>query len=176
MPSINASFSRDNNRVPVTVDGFIVTSDKTFTANGTVVVPIFSITGAVRVMCLYGIVTTAIGSNHTGAYWRLNDQTVTANITLDTTGATLSSFPVGSIVKKWDLVTAIAKAGSSATGTVVEPIYPGSTVFCEFDVVKKATADTNIEYVYTTNNTSKGAIRFYCGFYPLSDDGIITAI
>jgi hypothetical protein len=174
--AITATFSRDANRVPIELLGLVVTKSVTLSGNGAQVVPIFTITGAVKVICLYGIVTTAIGSNHTGVYWRLNDQTIQANITLDTVGSTLSSFPVGSIVKKWDLVTVLAKVGSAATGTVVEPVYPGSTVFCEFDVIKKATAETNIEYLYTTNNSSGGVIKFYCGFIPLSDGGNVTAV
>ena len=73
MVTVNQSFWRDNNRVPITTDGIMITNSKTFTTTGTVAVPVFHVTGSVEVRGLWGIVTTALG-NHTAAAFRLNDQ------------------------------------------------------------------------------------------------------
>lgn len=178
MPTTTQAFSRDGNGVPITDHGLLVDKEITFSAdNETLAVPLFTVTGDVRVKALYGIVTTVMGSNNTGGYFRLNDQTAQSNITLDTGGATLSSMPVGSIIMKDDLVSVVAEVHSAAAGVVDDPVYAGSTIWCEFEVLAKATATTNIEYVYTTNQSpTTGAIKFYCGFIPVSENGNVTAV
>ena len=156
----------------------IMSNSKTLVAaNTTAAVPIFRISGMVNVKAIWGVVTTAIGSNHTGAYLRLNDQTSPKNITLNTGGATLSSLGVGSIVMKNDLATAVAQVHSSAAGVVDEPVYPGSTTDSEFHLVAKATANTDIEYVYTTtNNPTTGAIQFFIEYFPRSIGASVSAL
>ena len=170
MATNTAAFNRDANRVPITQNGLVVSKSYTFSANGTVVVPIFTITGSVLVKALYGVVTATIGSNHTAASWRINDQTAQVYLTV-VSGTTVSSLGVGSTIDKVALVGAALDADSNAAAGVEEAASAGLPYYQEFRLWKKLNALTQIEYRYITNNSSAGAMTFYCGFIPLSDDG-----
>lgn len=178
MSTINASFSRDNNRIPLTYNGIIVPStNQILTGNNTTVtIPLFHITGTVLVTGLWGVVTTDLGANHTAAYWRINDQAAQANITLNT-GTTLSAIKTGSVIVKKGLAGAALTKLDNATGLVSEPTTLETFYFSPFTVVKKTGAVTDIEYLYTTTDApTSGAITFYAQFLPISSDGALTAI
>lgn len=157
----------------------VVTKTHTLVGNNTTVqVPLFSVTGAVEVFRLYYIVTTVFGSNHTAAFFQINDQTATPDISL-ATGVTLSSAAVGSLISRHSLVSVAAIFSNSAAGVVKDPVAataPG--MFMPFIVVQKTGGiATNVEYVYTTTNTpTSGAFKAYIQYRPLSDDGAITAV
>jgi len=168
-----ASFSRDANRVPITKPGLQVKKSITLvTGNTTHYFPLFTVTGAVEVMTLYGIVTTALGSNVTAAYWREQDQTTQADISLNT-GTTLSSASIGSVIARISVATIALSLKNSSAGGVLDPVAATAPdVFMPFVVVQKTgSIKTEIEFVYTTNNGSLGAIQFFCGFIPISTDG-----
>ena len=175
MATSTASFWRDANRVPITQLGLVVSRPTTFTTDGTVVIPLFRLTGTVMVNALWGVVTTVLGSNHTAASWRLNDQTAQIYLTA-VGGTTLSNDAVGSIILKDKLVAQAVTELDNATGLVSETATAGIPVFSPVVIVKKTAATTDIEYRYITNNTSLGAITFYCGFTPLSEDGNLAVI
>lgn len=177
MSTVNASFWRDNNRVPITTDGIAITDSQTLSgSNTTVVTPIFGITGTVEIRGLWGVVTTDLGANHTAAYWRSNDQTAQVNITLNT-GTTLSAVKAGSTIVKKGLAAAALSLLDNSAGRVSEPTTLETTYFSPFLMMKKTAAATNIEYVYTTTDTpTSGAIQFFVRFLPISADGNITAI
>ncbi len=143
----------------------IVSVTKTFTgSNTTVAVPIFKVTGVIKITKLWGIVSTTLGANHTAAHWRLNDATITVPIT-KVTGVTISAYPVGSAIYRADLAVNAALATSSATGAVIEPTAKGAVVSTEIIVVPKNGVVTNIEYVYTTTETpTTGAITFFAEY------------
>jgi hypothetical protein len=143
----------------------------TFSGSGSQADPLFRVTGAVRVYKLWGIVTSAIGSNHTAGQWVLNDQTAVTSITANT-GA-LSSFVAGSLLKKTALAATVFTARNANVGSVGEPSAANSDIPSMFDVVAKATANTDIEYRYTTNNSSGGAVQFFIQYDPLSADGAV---
>ena len=175
MAQSQATLPRDGNNVPVQGLGMVVTKSLTFSANGAQTLPIFTVTGSVLVRALWGVVTTAIGSNHTAASWRTNDQT--AQIYLTAVGGTaVSSAPVGSTVNKIGLVATALDLDSSAAAVVEEGTSVGLPYFQEFRICAKNTATTQIEYCYTTNNSSGGVIKFFCGFTPLSTDGDVSAV
>lgn len=155
----------------------LVASSKTLSANNTTAnIPIFRVTGAVRVTKLYGIVTTVLGSNQTAAYWRLNDQTAQVNITLNT-GTTVSAAVAGSELAKNGLATAALVLSNSSAGRVAEPGAAELTVKSEFEVIAKSGANTDIEYTYSTTNTpTTGAIQFFVEYQALSADGSIAAV
>lgn len=177
MPTVNASFSRDNNRIPITTDGIIISNSITLSgSNTTVAVPLFHIVGTVEIRGIWGIVTTDLGANHTAAYWRINDQSAQANITLNT-GTTLSAIKVGSTIVKKGLAAAALVKLDNATGVVSEPTTLETTYFSPFVAVKKTAATTDIEYVYTTTDTpTTGVIQFSCRFLPVSADGTLQII
>lgn len=145
--------------------------------NGTANGALFSITGTVRILKLYGVVTTVLGTNHTGAYFNLYDQTARVNITLNTVGVTLSSFAVGSIVAKTALAATLATIQSNAAGAIIEPATAQGLVFSEFVAVKKTGAVTEIDYTYTSTNTpTSGVIQFFCEWQPMSADAAVTPL
>lgn len=177
MTTASASFSRDANRVPITTDGLtIATTQNMMGSNTTTAIPLFRITGSVEIRGLWGVITTDLGSNHTAAYWRLNDQTAQVNITLNT-GTTLSSKKAGSTIVKKGLATAALALIDTAAGAVSEPTTLETVYFSPFVAQKKNAANTDIEYVYTTTQEpTTGAIQFFVRFIPLSADGTITVI
>ena len=166
------SNSYGNTSLPGNLSSAISVS-KTFSGAGSNTFPLFTVAGAVRVYDLWGVVTTAIGTNHTSGYLRLNDQTSTTNITANP-GATLSSLPVGSLIKKTGLASAVLTFRSAAAGALLEPATAGQTIASPFDVVAKNTATTNIEYVYTTSNSSGGVVTFYLSYDLLSETSSVT--
>lgn len=177
MATIAASYWRDANRVPITTDGLMISSAKTLSGNNaTTAVPIFTITGQVEIRAIWGVVTTALGSNNTAAYWRLNDSSAQSDITL-ATGTTLSSAAAGSIIVKKGLAAAALTLLTSAQERVSEPTTLETTYYSPFLAVAKDAVTTNIEFVYTTTNTpTTGAIAFYLRWLPLSDSAAVIAL
>ena len=144
--------------------------------NTTSVNPLFRITGVVRVIKLYGIVTTVLGTNHTAAHWRFNDQTAQPVITL-VTGTTLSSAPAGSMITKFGLVGAALTLASAAAGVVSEPTTLETLEWSEFTLTAKAAANSDLEYVYTTSETpTSGVIQFFLEYEPISATGAVTVL
>lgn len=176
MSTIDASYSRDNNRVPITTDGITSSSEITLVGSGAAVtVPVFHVTGSIEVRALYGVVTTNL-ANHTAAAWLLNDQGATIYITA-VGGTSLTNIKAGSMIVKKGLVGAALTALTNANGVISEPTTLETTYFSPFVMVKKTAAVTDIEYGYTTSDTpTTGAIKFYLRWLPLSDDAAVTAI
>ena len=169
MAGVLNNFPRDGNSVPITYGGLITTDAQTFTgSNTTVAVPIFTFTGAIEVTALYGVITTALGSNFTTAFWRTNDGSTQNAITL-ATGTTLSSAIAGGVIsKKAGVGTALTlTAGTSAQ--VLESATAGANTFQDFVLIANPLATSNIEFVYSTTNTpTTGAITFYIRWAPLA--------
>lgn len=155
-----------------------LSNSKTLSANlASANVPIFGITGTVRVTKLYGVVTTTLGANHTGAFFRLNDQTSQINITLNTVGSTLSAFTAGAWLGKTGLNTLLLSVKNNNAGQFTEALAAATNLFSEFTVIKKTGAATNIEYNYSTTDTpTSGVIQFFIEYQPLSADGSVAAL
>ena len=132
---------------------------------------IFTLTGAVHVLALWGEVTTALSSNVTAAYVQLNDQTANPDITL-ATGVTLSSLGVGSLVLKDALTAAALVAKDVAAGYFEETTPAGQFSFTPFIIGKKTGATTTVDFTYSTTNTpSSGAILWHALWHPLTANG-----
>jgi hypothetical protein len=176
MPTTTQSFWRDANRVPITQNGLLVKKSYTFSSTGTLVVPIFSITGTVLVNALYGIVTTVLAGNHRVGAFRINDQTAQVQIT-SATGPTMDAAPVGSMIIADVLAATAASFKSSAAGAVLQPATAGVNIFSGSIITQKTgSIETDIEYRFTSStNPTTGAMDFFCGFIPLSADGNVTA-
>lgn len=168
---------KDSNGNSINAEGVTVQKSHTFVgSNATVVVPLFRITGNVEIKALYGVVTTDLGSNHTAAAFRLNDQTAQVDITLNT-GVTMSSLKAGSMIAKKGLAAAAAVAINNSAGRVNEPTTLETKYFGDFVVTKKTGANTDIEYVYATTQTpTTGAMTFYCRYIPLSADATVAPV
>jgi hypothetical protein len=177
MPTTTQAFSRDANRVPIVLNGLMVTKSYTFSSTGTLVIPIFSITGTVQLLALYGVVTTVLAGNHRVGAFRINDQTAQVQIT-SATGPTMDAAPVGSLIIADVLAATAASYKSSAAGAVLQPATAGINPFSGSIITQKTgSIETDIEYRFTSStNPTTGAMKFYCGFVPLSDDGNVTAV
>ncbi len=175
--AVNGSFARDENFVPITTDGLTATKSITLVgSNNTYNIPLFHITGSIEVRAIWGVVTTAIGVNHTASAIRINDQT--AQVYLTAVGGTdISALAAGSlIVKKGVVGTAISKIDNAA-GAILEPTTLETQMFTPVILVKKTGAVTDIEYHYaTTDALTSGAIKFYVRYLPLTDDANLTAV
>ena len=170
------SYPRDENRVPITGHGIVLKKSVTFTGDdATVATPIFTITGAVQVLKLGGIVTTVFGANHTDAHFRVNDQTATDQIITKATTLDLSGISPGAVIFKSGLITAVATYKSSDAASVYEPTTLQTGTFTPFIIVQKTGGiQTDIEYVYTTtDDPTSGVMDFYVGYLPLSEDSSI---
>lgn len=167
---------RDDNDSAISGFGVTLSNSKTLTgSNTTVAVPLFHVTGTVHVLALWGNITTALGSNNTAAYWRLNDQTTQSDITLST-GTTLSSAGAGSIIVKKDLAGAALTLLNNSQERVSEPTTLETLYFSPFVAVQKVgSVTTDIEFVYTTTETpTSGVINFNVLYYPLGSGSRLT--
>ena len=165
----------DDNGRTVTSLGYWLSKSVTLSGNNTTVVtPIFTIAGTVQILGIWGVVTTALGANHTAAAWRLNDQTAQVDITLNT-GTALSGAAAGSVIVKKGLAAAALTLLTSAAGRVSEPTTLETQYFSPFVAVKKSGATTQIEYVYATTDTpTSGVIQFFVSWLPVSADGMVS--
>lgn len=178
MTTFDALIDLDGNGRPIYGDSpFTVTKSLTCNAAATTVnPPIFTITGAVMVTRLYGVVTTDLGANHTATSWRINDQTAQVYLTA-VGGTTLSGIKAGSVIVKKDLVAAALTKIDNVAGVISEPTTLETMLFSPVIIVKKTAALTQIEYKYTTStNPTTGVIKFYVSYLPLSDDGVIETV
>lgn len=159
-------------------DTRLVSKTHTFVGSGaTVNVPLFRVTGTVRILRIWGVVTVVIGPNHTGGFWRLNDGAAPANITDNAVGATLSARPVGTKLVKTALLAVVATVTTSAAGAVSEPAAAEGLVASEFECLQKSATNTDIEYTYTTTDTpTSGAMQFFCEWQPRSADANLAAL
>lgn len=155
----------------------VETSSKTLVGNNaTVAVPLFTVTGQIELLALYGVVTTVLGSNVTAAHFRLNDQTAQPVITA-ASGVTLSSLAAGSSFYKRGLVATALTAIDNAAGRVNESTATNLDNFSPAILTKKLAALTQVEFVYTTTNTpTSGVIQFFCKWRPLSADGDLVGV
>lgn len=153
-----------------------ISNSKTINGNlATVNVPIFGFTGVVRVVKLWGIVTTTLGANHTAPLFRLNDQT--AQVAITAAGAALNAAPVGTLIAKSALAATGTKLGVASVGVVVEPGLAEVVVWSEMIVIQKNGAATNIEYQYiTTDAPTSGVIQFFMEYDPISANGAVAAL
>ena len=174
-----SSVPRDANYVPVTNMGFHSVAPQTLDgSNTTVAESVFRVTGSVKVLALYGIVTTALGSNITAAHWRTYDQTATLPISA-AAGTTLSSFAVGSLITRKSLVTVALTGDNASAAKVTDPVAATAPdVFMPFIVTQKTgSVTTDIQFVYTTTNTpTSGAIEHHLGWLPLTEGSSVAVV
>lgn len=170
-----ASFFRDANRVPITTDGVLTTKTLTFSGDGAHTNPIFTLTGGIEIRGLWGVITTDLGSNVTAAAWRINDQTAQVYLTA-VGGTTLSSKKAGSMIVKKGLVATALSLVDNAAGAILEPGVVGTIDLTPVIILKKTAAVTQVEFCYTTNNTSAGEIQFFVRWLPMTSDSDLVAV
>lgn len=170
-------FPRDGNGVPDSSHGVLSTTKHNITGNNTTVHdPLFTVAGGIECLGIWGVVTVVLGANHTAGYLRVNDGTNTPAITVST-GVTLSTEAVGSLIVKKGLAAAALVAISSGASTVTEPTTLETTFFTPFVVNSFNGTTSNIEYTYTTTDTpTSGQIQWFMRWLPLSINSQVTAL
>lgn len=173
--TVSQDFDANNRIITNTNYGITSTNSQTLSgSNTTVVTPLFRISGTVEVRALYAVVTTVIGANHTAGFYRLNDQT--AQVSITTSGATLSGLAVGTTIIKKGLAAAAITLLDNAAGRVSEPTTLETSIFTPFVVMKKTGANTDIEYSYATTDTpTSGVLQHFLRWVPLSVDANVVA-
>lgn len=169
---------RDDNDNPIQGTGITISNSKTLVGNNTagIAVPIFTVTGSVQVLALWGNITTTLGANNTAAYWRLNDATNQSSITASS-GTALSAAAAGSIIVKKDLASAALTLLSNSQERISEPTTLETFYFSPFVAVAKAAVTTNIEFLYSTTDTpTVGVINFYVQYIPLGQGSKIQTV
>lgn len=155
-------------------------SVKTLTAsNTTATLNIFQLTGSVRILQLYGVVTGTIGANHTASAFGLTDGT--NQVPIATAAATpLSAAPTDSIV----LVDGIKPGASPDPAVVIVANLPalgmqasGAPIFQPFEVVQHSGTATYIGYQFATTDTpTSGQITFFVVYERISGDGALVPV
>jgi hypothetical protein len=172
------SFWRDANRIPILGHGLTVSKEVTFTGSAeTVATPIFTITGVVELLKIWGVCTTGFGANHTDAHLRINDQTATDVVLSKTTTLDLSGISAGAAIVKNGLAAAVLSYRSADAATSLEPAVADEKSFTPAIITQKTgSIQTDIEYVYTTTDEpTSGAMQFFVGYLPLSEGAKIEA-
>lgn len=147
--AVNAQFNRDNNYVPITALGFTATKAITFSAlttGATGATTLFTVTGTVALR-LFGVVS---GTDVTGF------GTIEAGIAGNT--AALLAQTTGTALDVGEVWIDNAPA-------TVEPLPALQIIGAGQDVIQTIGTDT----------LDSGTLTYYCLWFPISNDGQITA-
>jgi len=137
--------------------------------------PIWTITGSIYLHKLVGVVTVAMGTNHTAGHWRLEDGTNTPTVT--SSGSALSNVGVGSICFKRGLSSSVMDVRNSSQCQIREAATAGLAAVHSSILVAKNGATTNLVYRYTTTNApTTGTLQVFMEWEPISSDGAITVV
>lgn len=173
MTAVDGFIRRDANGYPLNGGGVLIEKASTLSANNTTASnKLFKVTGAVRILSLYGIVEVVLSSNITAAHWRTDDQAAQVVISA-ASGTALSSFAVGSKITRHSVASVALKGDNASAAKVVDPVAATApSVEMPFDVIQKTGGVlTEIEFRYTTTNTpASGRIRFFLEYAPLTPD------
>lgn len=151
---------------------FKKTIGKTLTANaGDEDLSLFEVIGSVDILAIYGVVTSGLSAGLTVAYFNLWDGASEVEIT-DNAGSDISSLPVGSVISKLDVATAVVDVIDSTNGVVSEDATY-KQLRKEFNVTAKAGATTTIRFTYSAAGVASGSIQFFIEYIPRSQGAII---
>lgn len=140
---------------------------KTLTANaGDEDLLLFTVTGSVDILAIYGVVTSVLSAGLTGAYFNLWDGAAEVEIT-DNAGAVISSLPVGSVISKLDIATVVANVIDATNGMILEDATY-KQLRKEFNITAKAGATTTIRFTYSAAAVASGSIQFFIEYIPRS--------
>ncbi len=145
---------------------------KEITLNGSNTYDLFTITGTVSILKIYGHVTTVLGNDVTVAFLELFPLAGAGIEITDNGGVALSDAPVGSLVLKDEAASVALKYHSSALGFISEV---SKAKDLQPFIVAQKTGDvkTTIRLNCTTDNS--GDIDWHIEWAPLSDNGFVAA-
>ena len=134
---------------------------------------LFKIEGSVMIECIYGHVTTAIGTNLTAFQFELWDGTNATSITKN--DGVLSSLPEGSFFVKTGKLNEGLDIESSATANTVDEIDDKKA---GFRLIQKAGGvDTYIRAKWTSTDTPpSGEIHVHIEWKPQTELGFVSVV
>lgn len=143
--------------------------------NGTTSVNLFTVTGSIQVLKLWGVLTTATTlTNCTNLHFDIYDGSAATAITKNT-GTTLSGLAVGTTVVKTELSASNLTLMNNATGVLSEASVTKG--LAEFFLAKKTGVTTYVRLTYTSTDTPANAVMtVYAEYRKLSSDGALTAV
>lgn len=130
---------------------------------------LWTVTGAIFIIALWGEVVTALSADHTSAGFRVVKNAGVTNLT--TLAGTLSAAPVGSVL--------MISVNNGAPGVTIRDqvrIVSGSNSLHQSYLINTITGQTNctIEYRYTTTDApSSGTFNFYMYWSPASSGATV---
>lgn len=142
--------------------------------NGTAAVPLFTVTGTVMLLKVWGVLTAKTTlANCTAMYLDLYDAALSTPLSMAAPGATLSGMAVGTTVLRTGGGTMGLSVLNNATGAIQDGT---SLLFTQTGIIKKSGAVTQVRMVYTsTDAPANAAITWYAEYLPLSTDGALAA-
>ena len=135
--------------------------------NTTASVNIFQITGSVKLLAIYGIVTD-VATNLTAGFLELYDGTNHPDITKD--GIVLSGLTVGTAMFKTGLAGVVLKLADNVICVVSEAALD-KKIFSECILTQKTATNTYIRFTYTTSDAPIDAKIFWHVRYKGLDNG-----
>lgn len=138
----------------------------TTTLAGTTDYNMFTVTGSVKIHALWGVVTTIIPAATTAANLNLFPTGGAAIQLTSAAGTDISALPVGSVLLKNAAAASAIAALNNTLGAL------GETVPVAFIVTKKTAVVTKIRLNVTEGNNT-GAIKWYCLYEKISEDGLL---
>jgi hypothetical protein len=136
---------------------------------------IFTITGAVEIVALWGECTEATNATTCGTcYFDLFDGSAALEVT-DNGGTDLASITVGSVISKTAAATVALTKTANDAGALIDGAAGAQTVFCPFVAMKKTGEATYLRFCFTGDVDTDIDMTFNVRYVPLTTDGAIAA-
>lgn len=145
----------------------------TFDASGPGSYNLFSTTGTVEILSIYGVVETTLSADSGRFCLDIHDGTRSHAITL-ADGPAMRDVVAGSLIVKSGPATGVLVLADATGAVVIENSdfrHPRTSTI----LVAKPSADNFIRLTSTGTNTS-GAVRWYVSWKPLSTDGLLEVV
>lgn len=152
-------------------NGLLVTKTLTCNGDGAQKDNIFTLTGTVDVLEIWGVCTEATNSTDLAdCYLNLNDATADLDLTDHDAPTDCSGMAVGDVVFKNGASATVALAYHDiATGELTDLTQTIARIS------KKTAAATNIQFCFNGDANTDVDIKFYVRYRPISDDGALVA-
>jgi hypothetical protein len=164
------------NNLTARVAGLQLSKAATLSANNTTAsVNCFQLTGSVKVLKIYAILTAKTTlANCTAASFDLYDSTAVVQITQ--AEGVLSGLAVGTMVAKYDDNAVTWAINDNAAGKIMEHAT-NPELFHMFVATQKTAANTYIRFTYTTTDAPANAVlTVYVEYIPLGTSSTLVAV
>ena len=153
-------------------EGIVVTKTNTCNGDGAQTDNIFSITGTVDVLEIWGVCTEATDSTDLAdCSFAVYDGTATLELTDSDAPTDCSGMAVGEVVFKNGASASVALAYHDIAAGVLSDLTQ-----TKVRISKKTGASTYIQFLFNGDANTDVDIKFYVLYKPVSDDGAIAAV